>query len=298
MKKTKVDILFDTLNYGILCLVLLIVIYPLYFTIIASISNPMLVAKGELTLLPKGINFDAYKNVFQNTIVWIGYRNTIFYTIFGTIFNLLLTIPCAYGLSKKGLPGGKTILWIFLFTNYFYGGLIPTYLVVKGLGMFDTVWVMVILGGISVYNLIITRTYYSTSIPEELYEAARIDGYSEFTIFIKIAVPLSAPIIAVMALFYGVGHWNDFFSALIYLNKENLYPLQLVLRNILLLNQQLNIDYNTISDAELESIANRAYMAEIMKYALVFIASFPLLCAYPFIQKYFVKGVMLGSIKG
>ena len=298
MKRSKGDLFFYTINFSILCLWLIIVLYPLYFTIIASISEPVNVARGSLAFFPKGLNFNAYKNVFKNDIIWVGYGNTIFYTLGGTLFNILLTIPCAYGLSKKGLPGRKTLLWIFLFTNYFQGGLIPSYLVVKGLGLPNTPWVMIILGGISVYNLIVTRTYFQNSIPEELYESARIDGYSEILIFLKIALPLSAPIVAVMALFYGVAHWNSFFTALIYINNEKLYPLQLVLRNILILNQQLNLDLNTLSTEEIESLAQRAYMAETMKYSLVFIASFPVLCAYPFVQKYFVKGVMIGSVKG
>jgi putative aldouronate transport system permease protein len=290
------DRVFAFVNYSLLGLVLFLVVYPLYYTIIVSFSEPALVARNEVTFMPKGFTLDSYRNVFENSIIWTGYMNTIYYTAAGTIFNILLTIPCAYAFSKKGLPGRRVLIFIFTFTMYFSGGMIPTYILVKSLGLPNTPFVMIILGGVSVYNMIVARAFFESAIPEELYEAARIDGYSEIRIFFKIAIPLAAPIIAVITLYYSVGHWNEFFSALIYLTKERLYPLQLVLRNILLENQAMKGGFAT--DEEMAAMVKRLYTAETMKYALIFIASFPVLCAYPFVQKYFVKGALVGAVKG
>ncbi|MCL2834204.1 MAG: carbohydrate ABC transporter permease [Treponema sp.] len=298
IKEIHEDTVFNLINYSLLILVVLVIVYPLYFIIIASISNPNSVALNQVALMPKGFTLESYSNVFQNSIIWIGYRNTILYTTFGTLFNLALTIPCAYTFSKKDLPGRRPLMFLFTFTMYFSGGLIPTYLLVKSLRLPNTPFVLILLSGLSVYNLIITRTYFENSIPGDLYEAARIDGYSEIKIFLKIALPLAGPIIAVMSLYYAVGHWNSFFNALIYLTKEALYPLQLILRNILLQNSILNIAASTLSDDEALALAQKANMVETMKYALIFISSFPVLCAYPFVQKYFIKGAMIGAVKG
>jgi len=298
VKEIREDTIFNLINYTLLFAVMLIILYPLYFIIIASISGPNAVALNRIVFVPIDFTLESYNNVFKNSIIWIGYRNTILYTTFGTLFNLFLTIPCAYAFSKKDLPGRRPLLFIFTFTMYFSGGLIPTYLLVKSLRLPNTPYVMMILGGLSVYNLIITRTYFENSIPHELYEAARIDGYSEIGIFLRIALPLAGPIIAVMTLYYAVGHWNSFFSALIYLTREALYPLQLILRNILLENQLLNIDWSALSDEDAMMFAERSKMVETMKYALIFISSAPVLAAYPFVQKYFVKGAMIGAVKG
>lgn len=299
MIRSTYDKIFDRLNVFFLCLVILIVLYPLYFTIIASVSNPYNVAQGEVVFFPIGFSLDAYINVLNNDIIWIGYRNTIFYTLFGVLINLIVTVPCAFALARRNLGGHNTIMIFFLFTMFFSGGLIPNYLLVKQLGMLDTIWAMVIPSAMSMFNMIITRTFYKINIPEELYESAKIDGSNDFGMFFRIALPLSKPIIAVMALFYGVSHWNQFFAALIYLSKQDLFPLQLVLRNILLSNQLLsmeNMDFAT--DDELQAIVKQVLMAESMKYSLIFIASFPVLAAYPFVQKYFVKGALIGSLKG
>jgi putative aldouronate transport system permease protein len=299
MIRSRFDNLFDAINIFILCVVMLLVLYPLYFTIIASISNPYNVSLGEVVFLPIGFSLDAYINVFNNDIIWTGYRNTIFYTVLGVFINLLVTVPCAFALARRNLAGKNVIMFLFVFTMFFSGGLIPTYLLVKQLGMLDTVWAMIIPSAMSVFNMIITRTFYQINIPEELYESARIDGSNDFGMFFRIALPLSKPIIAVMALFYGVGHWNQFFAALIYLTEENLFPLQLVLRNILLSNQMLSMEsMGFMSDDELSALVKQVLMAESMKYALIFIASFPVLVAYPFVQKYFVKGALIGSLKG
>ena len=253
---------------------------------------------GKVFLKPSGFTLEAYRNVFENRKIWVGYRNTVFYTLFGTLLNLGLTLPTAYVLSKKQLMGRTFFSWYFLIPMYFGGGLIPTYLLVKSLRLINTPVVIVIMGGLSIYNMIVTRTYFTNSIPEELYESARIDGANEFVGFFRIALPLAAPIIAVMTLYYGVARWNDYYTALIYVSKARYQPLQLVLRSILIMNESALVDAGNLSSEEMELMARRAYMAEAMKYSIIFIASAPLLAAYPFVQKYFVRGIMIGSLKG
>ena len=297
MLKSKGDIVFGVINYILLLAIMVITIYPLYFIIIASVSNAHSVALGEVWFWPKGFNLNAYIDVFKEKSIWTGYLNTIVYTALGTLINLAVTIPCAYALAKKRLIGRNVIMGIFIFTMYFSGGMVPGYLLVKNLGMLDTIWAMIIPGAVSVYNMIITRTFFASSIPEELYEAAKIDGSSEFRAFFTIALPLSAAIIAVMALYYGVGHWNEYFNALIYMSNQDKFPLQLVLRNILIMNQNINMTQSMTAE-QAEYMAQQAQLAEAMKYAVIFIASFPVLAAYPFVQKYFVKGVMIGAVKG
>ena len=229
----------------------------------------------------------------------MGYRNSIFYTVFATLYNLVLTIPCAYVLSKKYMPLRRTFTWFFFITMHFSGGLIPTFMFIRSLGLINTPWVMIVGSGVSAFNMIVARQFFMNTIPDEMYEAAEIDGASHFQMFFTIALPLSTAIIAVMALFYGVGHWNAWFGAMIYLTNRNLWPLQLVLRSILIMNEQaLQAAIELGDDEVIHAAMARAQMAEVMKYALIFIASAPLLVAYPFIQRYFVKGVMIGSIKG
>lgn len=291
--------IFDLTVYGLLFLVLLIILYPLYFTIIASLSDPMAVAKGEIFLFPKGFTLESYRSVIENDSIWTGYRNTIFYTVTGTCFNLFLTIPAAYALSKKELPCGKVLVWVFMFTMYFSGGMIPTYLIVKQMGLINTWFALPLLGGVSIFNLVVTRNFYQTTIPKELFEAADIDGCSDIGAFFRIALPLSGSIIAVMTLFYGVGHWNGFFNGLIYLSKDEYYPLQLVLRRILLQSASALKDLGSMAtDEQMIEAMQRVIRAETMKYAVIFIASFPVMVAYVFVQKHFVKGIMLGAVKG
>lgn len=298
---TAQDRVFMFFVYAILSLISFCCIYPLYFTVIASISDPYSVYTGQVSFFPKGITFSAYELVFQNKEIWNGYKNTIFYTLGGTLFNLFLTIPAAYGLSKKRMYGRVLINTVFLITMYFGGGMIPTYLLMKELKLVNNPLIMIVSGGLSVYNMIVTRVFFQNNIPESLYEAARLDGCSEMGIFFKIVLPLSGAIVAVMALFYSVGHWNSYFTAMLYLTNPKQQPLSLVLRRILILNESAYQDVLNASDATAEAMkeaAERAYMANIMKFSLVFIASAPMLIAYPFVQKYFVKGVMIGSLKG
>lgn len=296
MKKVKIskdDIIFDTINYVLLSCVLIIVMYPLYFIVIASISDPTAVSNGQLKFLPIDITFEGYKRIFQDSLILSGYKNTIKYTVVGTTINIFLTMMTAYPLSRKDFSGRKVLMIFLMITMYFNGGLIPTYLIVKNLGLINNWLIMVLKGAVSVYNIIIARSFLQNSIPEELYEAAVIDGCSHIKFFTKVVLPLSKAIIAVLVLFYGIVHWNEFFTALIYLRDENLYPLQLILRSILLENQMQDAMMSNIED-----INNQQYIADLIKYGMIIVASLPLLVLYPFLQKYFVKGVMIGSVKG
>ena len=292
-KKSLVDSTFDIVNYSILGIVLLTVIYPLYFIAIASISEPNLVNSGQVWIIPKGIMFEGYKRVFSDPNIMTGYRNSIFYTVFGTAINVTLTLMAGYSLSRKDLKGKNAIMLFMTFTMFFSGGLIPTYLVVKSLGMINNIWAMLIPNAVGVWNIIIARTFFQTSIPDELLEAAIIDGCTNTKFYVKIALPLSKALIAIMILFYGVGHWNAFFNALIYLRDKKLFPLQLVLRGILVDSQMLA---EMVKDQDMLSEYQR--LTEVIKYALIIVASLPLLIVYPFVQKYFVKGIMIGSLKG
>jgi len=260
------------------------------------------VALGELTFLPRGFTWDAYANVFRDNRIWRGYINSIYYTVAGTLISLALTLPAAYALSKKKMRGRTVISWYFLFTMFFSGGLIPTYLIVRDVGLLNKSYSLAVLGCLSVWNVVVTRVFYQSSIPDELYEAAKIDGCTEFGMFFKIAMPLSGAIIAVMSLFYAVGRWNDFFTGLIFLSNSDYFPLQLVLRNILMAGQialaSIQASGRNLSAEQMLVLTRNMYLAEAMKYSLIFIASAPLLLAYPFVQKYFVKGVMIGSLKG
>ncbi len=295
IKESYQDKVFDVINFIFLTLVLMIVLYPLIYIISASVSDPMMVGRGEMLLFPKGLTFEGYKRVFQDQDIWRSYLNSFIYTIIGTAINLVMTLLCAYPLSRKDLRGRNIFTAIITFTMFFGGGLIPTYLLIKNLKMINTIWAIVIPGAISVYNMIITRTYFQ-SLPIEMQEAAVIDGCNNTKIFLKIVLPLSAPIVGVMAMYYGVGHWNSFFNALIYLSERKFYPLQLILREILVQQEMSTAIMST--GGNVETIIEQARIAEIIKYAVMIVASLPVIIAYPFLQKFFVKGVMIGSIKG
>ena len=244
-------------------------------------------------LWPVDVTFLGYRKVFSNPDIWSGYRNTIYYTVFGTLINLALTLPCAYALAKKRLPLKKLINFIILFTMFFSGGLIPLYMLVNGMQLLDTVWAVVLPTAASAYNIIIARTFMETTIPEGLEEAAEIDGCNMFQYFMRVVIPLSKAIIAIMVLYYAVGHWNSFFNALIYVNNNKLYPLQLILRDILITGQSVD---PSVTDPE--SIELMKEIARTIKYGVIIVSSLPVLVLYPFVQKYFVKGVMIGSVKG
>ncbi|MDF2715102.1 MAG: sugar transporter permease [Paenibacillus sp.] len=290
------DRVFDTANKLFLLVVLIVVLYPLVYVISASISDPTYVNQGKMWLFPRGITFEGYARVFQNPEIWTGYRNTIMYTAAGTFINLLFTVPGAYALSRKDLKGRGVLMGLIVFTMFFGGGLIPTFLLVSGLGMLDTVWALLIPNAVAVYNLIICRTFFQTNIPRELQESAEIDGCSNTMLFWKIVLPLSAPIIAVMGLYYGVAHWNSYFSAIIYIKDRSLYPLQLILREILVQNQMS--DTMLMTGDDMEAMAKQARIADIIKYAVMIVSSLPIIIIYPFMQRYFMKGVLIGSVKG
>ncbi|MBE6884119.1 MAG: carbohydrate ABC transporter permease [Ruminococcaceae bacterium] len=299
-RRSSSDKVFDTVNLILLVIITIVTLYPLYFTVIASFSDPYEVAKGNVIFWLKGFTIEPYTNVFINDDIWIGYRNTIFTTVITVIYNLVLTIPAAYVMSRKGLKGKGILMAYFVFTMYFGGGLIPSYLLIKQLGLMNSLGALIIPAGFSVYNMIIARTFFQSNMPDELYEAAKIDGSSEFGIFFKIALPLSGAIIAVISLYVAVAAWNSWFNVLLYITDKNLYTLQYVLRSILIQNQTLNIiNTETMENTEaVQALMRRKYMAEGMKYSVIFIANLPMLIAYPFVQKHFVKGVMIGALKG
>ncbi|MDQ6420277.1 carbohydrate ABC transporter permease [Paenibacillus sp. LHD-117] len=298
VKETGRDKLFLISNYLYVFLAFIIVAYPVVYMISASISDPKLVGSGEMWLWPKGITFEGYQRVFQTTSIWTGYGNTILYTVVGTAINLFVTLPAAYALSRKDFAGRHFFMGMFMVTMFFGGGLIPSYLLVKELGMVDTMWALVIPSAASIWNIIVSRTFFQSSIPKELQEAAQIDGCTNLRLFFKIILPLSMPIIAVMALFYGVGNWNSYFSALIYLNDAAKYPLQLILRQILVL-QEMSAQGGALMDASTASaLNNKAEIAALVKYAVIIVATAPIIAIYPFLQRYFVQGVMIGSVKG
>ena len=297
--KTRSDRIFDAVNLILMCLVIFIMAYPIWFVIIASLSDPYDVVNGRVYLWPSQVTLDAYKNVFKESRIWLGYRNSLMYTLLGTLWSLIMTVPCAYVLSRRKLRGRWLLSIYFLIPMYFKGGMVPTYLQVRALGLVNKPYTLIILGALNLYNMIVTRVYFQTSIPDELYEAAKIDGASEFRIFFRVMLPLAKPILAVMTLYYAVARWNDYFNALIYTSKQEYQPLQMVLRGILLLNESMQ---NLVADAtDAESVvdmARLAHLAQTMKYSLIFIASAPMLILYPFVQKYFIKGIMIGSLKG
>jgi putative aldouronate transport system permease protein len=293
-KRTPGDVLFDAFIAAACIIVFLIVAYPLYFVVIASVSDSTMVATGKVWLWPKGFSLYGYNEIFDDTRIWRGYRNTILYTTLGTFVNLLFTLPAAYALSRREFRARRFLMFVFVVTMFFSGGLIPTYLLIKGLGMTNTMWVFIFPFCVNVYNLIIVRTFFETSLPRELYEAAAMDGCGHFRFFWSVALPLSKAVISVIGLYYAVAHWNDFFTALVYVRNNDLQPLQIVLRDILLSNQVFQSGAGTGGQAG--GYAQR--YADQIKYGVIIVSTLPILLVYPFIQKYFEKGVMIGSVKG
>lgn len=291
IKQTKKDKIFDFIVLFFCLITFIIIIYPVYFIVIASFSNPSDVAMGRVWLYPIGICLDGYKEVFKSNEIWVGYRNTILYTIVGTLIFLVVNMPAAYALSRKDLKGKKIILAYFMFTMFFNGGMIPTYFTIKGFGLYNTFWVMVLPFSVNVYNIIVMKSFFQNNIPSSLYDAACIDGCSSTRYFISIVIPLSKAIIAVMTLWTAVGMWNSYFNALLYIKDEGLKPLQLVLRNILVKNESMFLEQGGTGQAAVRQLA------EIMKYSVIVVSTVPIMCIYPFVQKYFNQGVMIGSVK-
>lgn len=286
----KVFILF---NYFILAVIALLILYPLYYVVIASFSNPQAVVSGKVVWFPVSPTLKGYKAVLMNKKIISGFLNSLFYLFASIILNLTMTMLCAYPLTRKEFKARRFFSLFFIFTMYFSGGLVPGYLLINKLGLINTRWAIIIPAAMSTYNMIICRTFIENSIPDELYEASQIDGCSPFKYLLRIVVPLSKPILAVLALYYGVAKWNSYFDAMLYLNKQNLQPLTIIMREILILSK---VDMTQISDAS--AIAKMQGMAELLKYSTIVVASVPVLLMYPFVQKYLVKGVMIGSVKG
>lgn len=288
-----------TIN-AVMFLFLLTMAYPLLYVVSCSFSDPDAVNAGKVILLPVGFTLKGYQKVFENTEIWVGYANTIFYTVIGTLINLAVTIPAAYALSRRELKGTKLFMLFFMITMYVGGGLVPTYLVVKELGLLNSRTLIVILGALSVYNMIVARTFFATSIPYEITEAARIDGCDDFAILFKIVLPLSKAIIVVLTLYYGIGHWNSYFTEMIYLKDRDKYPLQMFLREILL---QSKIESATMLNGtgtleEVLAAQEAAKSADLIKYCVIIVATLPMMVIYPKLQKYFEQGIMIGSVKG
>ena len=311
IKRCKEDVVFDAACFIILTLVLFVVAYPLYWVIISSISAPSAVSSGKVLLHPIGFTLKGYAEVFKNDQVMRGFLNSLIITFCGVMVNLIVTLPTSYALSRSNFSGKKPITIFYLITMFFGGGLIPTYLVIQRLQMLNTIWALILPGCLSVYNMIVARTFFKSNISEEelteyswkdflseeLYEAAEIDGCTQARFFFQIALPLSKAIIAILVLYYGVGHWNSYFSALVYISDKAKYPLQLVLRNILITNQTA-LSQTATTAAARAALQEKQQLIDVMKYSLIIISSIPVLVMYPLVQKHFVKGVMIGSMKG
>ena len=297
MRKTKritQDKVVYFVNYVLLTLLLVIVLYPIIYIVSCSFSSGDALMSAKVRFLPVEPTLESYETVFEYDSIWTGYLNSIVYTVSGTALSIALTLLAAYPLSRDDFRGKKFFTVLFVFTMMFNGGLIPTYLLVKNLNLTDTMWAVILPTAVSAYNMIVARTFFKQSIPKEMLEAAEIDGCTDFRFFCKIVLPLSAPIVAVLCRWVAVGLWNSYFNPMIYINSESKYPLQLVLRKILLMSQ---VDFTTAS-VDPEKLAKNQYLSEMLKYGTIVISSLPLMIIYPFVQKYFVKGVMIGSVKG
>ena len=297
-KKNRIDLclsdrIMRDIVYALMFLLILIILYPLIYVVSSSFSSGEAVSTGKVLLWPVEFSLQGYKAVFAYQQVWVGYRNTIFYTVAGTLLNLTLTIMAAYPLSRKNFQFRNFYMTLFLITMFFSGGIIPNYILMTKLHLTNTRWSLILSGSISVYNMIIMRTFFQNSIPNELLEAAKIDGITDIGYLLKVVLPLSKSILAVITLYYAVAHWNSYFNAMLYLRDESLYPLQLVLRSILNVGK---VDLSQITDAEI--IKQKRGLSDLMKYSLIIISSAPIIIAYPFVQRFFEKGVMIGSVKG
>ena len=289
--KQKNDAIFQTVVYTLTVLICLVTVYPLIYVISASFSDPARILGGDVVLWPVDITLNAYKRVFSSSDILTGYRNTVIYTFFGTIVNMFFTIICAYPLSLPDLKGKNAITIFITFTMFFGGGMIPTYLVINQMNLLNTIWAVVLPGAITTQHVIIVRTFFQ-SIPSEMVEAAAIDGATNFKVFLKIILPLSKAVVAVIVLYVASSLWNGYFGPMIYLTDQNLYPLQLFLRQILLQNDMQGVDISAAAVAEQQETA------QLIKYGVIIVSTVPMMILYPFVQKYFVKGVMVGSLKG
>lgn len=289
------DTVYYIVNTVILVLLTLIILYPLYFLVIASFSDPDMVLNGEIIFYPKGLTFSGFARLFEDNKIWMGYLNTIINTTLSTAISLVITITAGYGFSRPNMRFKKFFLWLFIITMFFGGGLIPFYLVVSSLGWINTRWALIVPSALNVWNVFMTKAFFESNIPDSVLEAARIDGAGEFRSFLWVVLPISRAIIAVMVLFYAVGNWNSYFNALIFITtKQDLFPLQMVLREILIVENSSAIGGGGSS----ETIVEQIRIANQIKYTSIIVSTVPILCLYPFVQKYFSQGVMIGSLKG
>lgn len=298
-KKSKQEFNSDTVFYGIVYALLivtaLIILYPLWYIFISSFSSGARVAAGEVVFWPLDITLDGYKAILDHNSIPTGFKNTFIYTVSGTVVNVIMTVMAAYALSRTKLPYRNQITLFFAFTMWFNGGMIPTYLLYKDLHLIDNPLVMIIPGALGIWNMVITRTFFQKSIPNELLEAATMDGCSDIGYLLKIVLPLSKPIIAVITLYYAVGHWNAFFNAMIYLHTPEYYPLQLIMRDILIIGQNMEM---SSAGYTMEEILYRENLQNMLQYSVIVVSTAPMLILYPFVQKYFVQGIMVGALKG
>lgn len=292
IRKSRADRVLQIAVDLLMLLISIVILYPLIYVVSCSFSSGAAVASGRVLLLPVEFSLEGYKLVFSYRDIWTGYGNTILITLVATALNLLLTTLCAYPLSRKRFQGKRIYMLLFMIPMFFSGGMIPSYLLIYNLGLIGSRWSLILSGALSIYNMIIMRTFFQNSIPEELYDAARVDGISDIGYLLRIVMPLSQAIFAVMILYYAVGHWNSYFSAMLYLRDKKLWPLQLVLRGI------LNASRMELSVTDADTLAAMRDAAELLKYGVIVVSSVPVLVAYPFVQKYFQKGVMIGSVKG
>lgn len=295
IRNSRADKFFVGFNVTFLTLLTIAMLYPLIYVLSCSFSSAESLVKGQVFIIPVNFSLDGYTAVFNTKQVWQGYLNSIIYTVTGTIVGVVVTIIGSFVLSRKEFPLRVFVTVLFMITMFFSGGLLPLYILIKTLGMYNTIWAIILPGGFSVWLSIIGRTFIKSSIPEELFEATSLDGGNYFQYFVQVVLPLSKPILAVLALNFAVGQWNSYFSALLFLKDDSKYPLQIVLRNIIIANI---FDANSLNSVDVTDAMKRQYLVELLKYSLIIISSIPLLAVYPFIQRYFIKGVMIGSIKG
>lgn len=297
VKESRNDKIFDIICNTFLVILVLIVLYPMYFVVVASFTDPEIVNSGDFLLYPVKFTLEGYKKVFQNSRVWTGYLNTILYTTGSVVLGVVVTMMAGYALARKDLFGKNVIMKFLVFTMYFSGGMIPLFLVVTQLGLINTRFVIILLGSISVYNIIVVRSFLASNIPDELLDAAIMDGCGNFNFFVKIVLPLSKAIMAVIMMYIAVSQWNSYFNSMLYLTDSSKLPLQMFLRETLLMASELgNVTEMEASDPEYVEMMRK--MAQVLKYSLIVISTAPIMCIYPFVQKYFVKGVMIGSVKG
>lgn len=296
--ETRSDRIFDAVNIALMLLLLIIFIWPLWFVVVSSFSDPFQVWKGNVVIWFKGFTLKGYDQLFQYEPIWVGYRNNLLYTIVGSVINMIMTILCAYPLSRKDWIARNFFMKFCLVTMYFSGGLIPTYIVIKNLGLTNTIWAMMIPGALSFYNALIVRSYFANSIPHELQEASELDGASPGQFLVKVVLPLSKPVLAVVCLYYAVGHWNDYYTALIYISNRKLIPLQTALREVLISAASIADMLKSGNSDIAMQMQEKQELAMSLKYTSIIAGIIPMMIAYPFVQKYFVKGVMVGAIKG